>query len=261
MKEHDKKDRNRALATTLSVHTVLLIFFFFYGLTYQDPPPEYGIPVSFGNSLDGAGDDAAAPEGSQAQSAAAAEPSESEVVTQELVDAPSVSSEKSKAKEDKKSEVKPEAKPVAEAPKPSNELSNRLNSKFGRTGGTAGATGNGQGNTSGGGDQGAANGSGDGSGTGGSGNSSNYQLGNRKALSKPSPPEGECEGDHVVVIKVYVDRTGKVVQAIAGQKGSTTTNKILLDRAQLAALRTSWQGDPTADELQQGTIKYFFECN
>jgi len=48
MQENDKKDRNRALATTLSVHTVLLIFFFFFGLTYQDPPPEYGIPVSFG---------------------------------------------------------------------------------------------------------------------------------------------------------------------------------------------------------------------
>jgi len=73
MQENDKKDRNRALATTLSVHTVLLIFFFFYGLTYQDPPPEYGIPVSFGNSLDGAGDDAAAPEGSEAPSTAAAE--------------------------------------------------------------------------------------------------------------------------------------------------------------------------------------------
>ena len=247
MQENDKKDRNRALATTLSVHTVLLIFFFFFGLTYQDPPPEYGIPVSFGNSLDGAGDDAAAPEGSEAPSDAAAESSESDVVTQELVDAPSVSSEK--AKDDKKSEVKPEAKPVAEAPKASKELSNRLNSKFGKTG----ATGS-QGLTGLTGAQGSQ-------GTTGPDNSGNYQLGNRKALSQPSPPEGECEGDHIVVIKVYVDRTGKVVQAIAGQKGSTTTNKILLDRAQLAALRTSWQGDPTADELQQGTIKYFFECN
>ena len=228
MKEHDKKDRNRALATTLSVHTVLLIFFFFYGLTYQDPPPEYGIPVSFGNSLDGAGDDAAAPEGSQEQSAAAAESSESEVVTQELVDAPSVSSEKSKTKEDKKSEVKPEAKPVAEAPKPSNELSNRLNSKFGRTGGTAGATGSGQGSTSGGGDQGAPNGSGEG----------------------------------IVVVKVYVDRNGTVTRADGqGQKGSTTSEECLIRRAQEAALKTRWQGDPSALELQVGSIRYSFQRN
>jgi outer membrane biosynthesis protein TonB len=259
MQEHDKKDRNRALATTLSVHTVLLIFFFFYGLTYQDPPPEYGIPVSFGNSLDGAGDDAAAPEGSQAQSAAAAESAESEVVTQELVDAPSVSSEKSKAKEDKKSEVKPEAKPVAEAPKASKELSNRLNSKFGRTGGTAGATGSGQGSTSGGGDQGAPNGSGNG--TGGSGNSGNYQLGTRSALERPKP-RYDCEGEGIVVVKVYVDRSGTVTRADGqGQKGSTTSEECLIRRAQEAALKTRWQGDPSALELQVGSIRYSFQRN
>jgi hypothetical protein len=258
MQENDKKDRNRALATTLSVHTVLLIFFFFFGLTYQDPPPEYGIPVSFGNSLDGAGDDAAAPEGSEAQSAAA-ESAESDVVTQDLVDAPSVSSEK--AKEDKKSEVKPEAKPVAEAPKASKELSNRLNSKFGKTGGTAGATGSGQGSTSGGGDQGAPNGSGDGNGTGGSGNSGNYQLGNRSALERPKP-RYDCEGEGIVVVRVYVDRSGTVTRADGqGQKGSTTSEECLIRRAQEAALKTRWQGDPSALELQVGSIRYSFQRN
>jgi len=259
MQENDKKDRNRALATTLSVHTVLLIFFFFFGLTYQDPPPEYGIPVSFGNSLDGAGDDAAAPEGSEAPSDAAAESSESDVVTQELVDAPSVSSEK--AKDDKKSEVKPEAKPVAEAPKASKELSNRLNSKFGKTGGTAGATGSGQGSTSGGGDQGAPNGSGDGNGTGGSGNSGNYQLGNRSALERPKP-RYDCEGEGIVVVRVYVDRSGTVTRADGqGQKGSTTSEECLIRRAQEAALKTRWQGDPSALELQVGIIRYSFQRN
>ena len=259
MQENDKKDRNRALATTLSVHTALLIFFFFFGLTYQDPPPEYGIPVSFGNSLDGAGDDAAAPEGSEAQSAAAAESAESDVVTQDLVDAPSVSSEK--AKEDKKSEVKPEAKPVAEAPKASKELSNRLNSKFGRTGGTAGATGSGRGSTSGGGDQGAPNGSGNGNGTGGSGNSGNYQLGNRSALERPKP-RYDCEGEGIVVVRVYVDRSGTVTRADGqGQKGSTTSEECLIRRAQEAALKTRWQGDPSAKELQVGSILYRFGRN
>jgi len=238
---------------------VLLIFFFFFGLTYQDPPPEYGIPVSFGNSLDGAGDDAAAPEGSEAQSAAAAESAESDVVTQDLVDAPSVSSEK--AKEDKKSEVKPEAKPVAEAPKASKELSNRLNSKFGRTGGTAGATGSGQGSTSGGGDQGAPNGSGNGNGTGGSGNSGNYQLGNRSALERPKP-RYDCEGEGIVVVRVYVDRSGTVTRADGqGQKGSTTSEECLIRRAQEAALKTRWQGDPSALELQVGSIRYSFQRN
>ena len=253
--KHDKKDRQKALVTTFSVHAVLLVLFAFFGLAYQDPAPEYGIPVSFGNSLDGAGDDVAAPEGSDAPATSEPVSAESEVVTQDLVDAPSVSSEKPK---DTKVERSVE-KPAEQAPKPSNELSNRLKG-FGKPGGTAGGTGSGQGSTTGGGDQGSPNGSGDGNGTGGSGGG-NYQLGNRKALFKPSPPEGECEGDHVVIVKVYVDRTGKVVQALAGQKGSTTTIKSLLERAQIAAMRTSWQGDPTANELQQGSIKYVFNCN
>ncbi|MEY3712086.1 MAG: hypothetical protein RL104_869, partial [Bacteroidota bacterium] len=173
---HDQKDRNKALVTTFSVHTVLLVFFAFFGLTYQDPPPEYGIPVSFGNSLDGAGDDVAAPDGAEAPSAAEPVSAESEVVTQDYVDAPSVSSEKPK---DTKVEHTVE-KPAEQAPKPSNELSNRLKG-FGKPGGTAGGTGSGQGITTGGGDQGSPNGSGTGNGTGGFGGG-NYQLGTRSAL-------------------------------------------------------------------------------
>ncbi|MFM6998374.1 MAG: hypothetical protein ACKOX0_03995, partial [Bacteroidota bacterium] len=129
---HDKKDRNKALATTFSVHAVLLVLFAFFGLTYQDPPPEYGIPVSFGNSLDGSGDDVAAPYGAEAPSAAEPVSAESEVATQDFVDALSVSSEKPK-------ETKVERtveKPAEQAPKPSNELSNRLKG-FGKPGGTA----------------------------------------------------------------------------------------------------------------------------
>jgi hypothetical protein len=150
---------------------------------------------------------------------------------------------------------------VAEAPKASKELSNRLNSKFGRTGGTAGATGSGQGSTSGGGDQGAPNGSGDGNGTGGSGNSGNYQLGTRSALERPKP-RYDCEGEGIVVVKVYVDRSGTVTRADGqGQKGSTTSEECLIRRAQEAALKTRWQGDPSALELQVGSIRYSFQRN
>ena len=48
IEEQDKKDRRRGWATTLSVHAVLLVLFAFFGLTYQDPPPEIGIPVNLG---------------------------------------------------------------------------------------------------------------------------------------------------------------------------------------------------------------------
>ena len=242
--QHDKKDQRRGVITTFSVHALLLLLFAFFGISYQDPPPEYGIPVNFGNSLDGSGDDAAAPEGAeQPQAPTEAVSAETEATTQDVVDAPSVSSEK------------PE-KPV-EKLKPSNELSNRL-SNFGKPGGSPTGTGSGHGSSTGGGDQGAANGSGDGNGTGGTGNRGDYQLGNRSALERPKP-RYDCEGDGVVVVKVYVDRSGIVRRVEGGQKGSTTADACLIKRAEEAALKTRWQGDASALELQVGTIRYNFQ--
>jgi len=251
--QHDKKDRNKALATTFSVHAVLLLFFAFFGLTYQDPPPEYGIPVSFGNSLDGSGDDAAAPDGAEAPSAAETVSAESEVTTQDFEDAPPVSSKKPKETKVERTDEKP----AEQAPKPSNELSDHLK-RFGKPGGITGGTGSGQGSTTGGGDQGSPNGSGTGNGSGGSGGG-NYQLGTRSALERPKP-RYDCDGEGVVVVKVYVDRNGVVKRADGqGQKGSTTSEECLIRRAEEAALKTRWQGDPSALELQVGTIRYNFQ--
>ena len=254
--QHDKKDQRRGVITTFSVHALLLLLFAFFGISYQDPPPEYGIPVNFGNSLDGSGDDAAAPEGAeQPQAPTEAVSAETEATTQDVVEAPSVSSEKPKKPVEKPVE-KPAEKPV-EKPKPSNELSNRL-SNFGKPGGSPTGTGSGQGSTTGGGDQGSANGSGDGNGTGGTGNRGDYQLGNRSALERPKP-RYDCEGDGVVVVKVYVDRSGVVRRVEGGQKGSTTADACLIKRAEEAALKTRWQGDASALELQVGIIRYNFQ--
>jgi hypothetical protein len=144
-----------------------------------------------------------------------------------------------------------------EKPNPSNELSNRL-SNFGKSGGSPTGIGSGQGSTTGGSDQGAAYGSGDGNGTGGTGNRGDYQLGNRSALERPKP-RYDCEGDGVVVVKVYVDRSGVVRRVEGGQKGSTTNDACLIKRAEEAALKTRWQGDASALELQVGTIRYNFQ--
>ena len=100
-----------------------------------------------------------------------------------------------------------------------------------------------------------------GNGTGGSGNSGNYQLGTRSALERPKP-RYDCEGEGIVVVKVYVDRNGTVTRADGqGQKGSTTSEECLIRRAQEAALKTRWQGDPSALELQVGSIRYSFQRN
>jgi len=243
--KHDKKDRNKALVTTFSVHAVLLLFFAFFGLTYQDPPPEYGIPVSFGNSLDGSGDDVAAPDGAEAPSAAEPVSAESEVTTQDFVDAPSVSDKPKKPVE--KPVEKPADKP--QDPRLKNALDNIKNKK---SGGSPTGTGGGQGSTAGGGDLGSHNGNDR------TGNPGDYDLGNRSVLERPKP-RYDCDGEGVVVVKVYVDRNGVVKLADGkGKMGSTTSEECLIRRAEEAALKTRWQSDPKALEVQVGWIRYKF---
>lgn len=125
--------------------------------------------------------------------------------------------------------------------RPSNELSNRLKG-FGSD----------QSSTTGGSAQGFLN---SGGGTGGG----NYQLGNRSALERPKP-RYNCDGEGIVVVKVYVDRNGLVKRADGrGQQGSTTDEDCLIRRAEEAALKTKWNPDPNALELQIGTIRYNFQ--
>ena len=48
-------NRNKARIGTIVFHALLLLWFAFYGLTYQDPPPEEGIAINFGYQDDGLG--------------------------------------------------------------------------------------------------------------------------------------------------------------------------------------------------------------
>jgi outer membrane biosynthesis protein TonB len=254
--ERDQKRSQRAgwIVTGL-FHVAVLVLFAFYGLTYQDPPPEEGISLDFGYEEQGFGQ--------TAQSAAEpvpptpSEPTDASAVTQD-VEATDVSvDDKPKPKpveRPKPTEIKP-VEPTK--PQPSNQLSSRLN-KLKTTG-----TGSGSGTTQGGGDQGNPNGTPNG-GTGGTGQGTqgtgDYRLGNRGATSRPRPVY-DCEDEGRVVVKVYVDRNGNVVSAEPGASGSTTGSTCLFDRARQAALRTKWAPDPDALETQVGTIIYRFEKN
>jgi hypothetical protein len=107
------------------------------------------------------------------------------------------------------------------------------------------------------GDQGPLNSSGTVNDSGGSGGG-NYQLGTRTVIDRPKP-RYDCDGEGIVVVKIYVDRNGVVKSADGqGEKGSITANECLIRRAEEAALKTRWQRDPSAVELQVGTIRYNF---
>lgn len=260
--EEDKQKNKKAFAITAAIFAVLLLLCFFLGLTYMDPPPENGIAINFGTSDFGMGDVqptepiASAPQPSQ--SSADPTPVQDEVVTQDVTDAPVITNEKPKEKPKEDKPVKPKPEP---APTPSKSTSDALNSLINGPKSDGKATG-GQGNDNQAGDKGRIDGTlngsygngGGGSGTGGG----NYQLGNRNALAKPQP-KYTCNEQGVVVVQIFVDKNGKVIDANAGVRGTTNSASCLLDQAKQAAMRTTWEPDPDAPDKQVGKIIYNFK--
>ena len=118
--------------------------------------------------------------------------------------------------------------------------------------GSGGGVGNGNG---------IGSGQGDGSGSGkGSGSGSGYALGNRKALSKPTP-NYTCNEEGKVVVEISVNRSGQVISAKAGVQGTTNTAGCLLSQAKIAALNTKWEPSNDAPDIQIGKIIYNFSLN
>ena len=98
---------------------------------------------------------------------------------------------------------------------------------------------------------------GPGGGTGDKGPSS-YYLEGRKVNSLPLP-KYELQKDGIVVVEVFVDRSGKVTRANPGYKGSTTLEENLLRVAKEAALKATFEVKQDAPEVQKGTITYNFK--
>jgi hypothetical protein len=285
-----EQEKKSILLTTVSFGLLFLLFFY---LKFSDtlPLPELDggggggeIAVNFGNSDFGSGDNFQSKEvvNVAPKEVAATPTTEKEILISENEEAPAIVEVKKPATKIVKTVVeKPVVKPI---PKPSkttsDALSNLLNgsnkegdgddkiagnkgksngdlNSKGYNGGGGTGTGSGGGNGSG---QGLGTGSGYGNGNGsGSGNGNgNYQLGNRKALNKPQP-NYICNEEGVVVVQISVDKSGKVINANPGVRGTTNSAKCLLDQAKTAAMNTKWQSDATAAETQVGKIIYNFK--
>jgi outer membrane biosynthesis protein TonB len=94
-----------------------------------------------------------------------------------------------------------------------------------------------------------------GSGTGDKGISYNLQGRGFQALPRP---KYDYQGEGIVVVEVSVDRSGKVVQATPGTKGSTTLDEYLLKVAKEAALGARFEVKQDAPVIQKGSITYKF---
>lgn len=280
---NETTNRNKARTWTIVFHVLLLLWFAFTGLKYQDPPPEEGIAINFGYSDDGSGDNTEAapttPPPTPAEPVQETPTQQEEVVTQDTEDAPVIEQTDEPTTDQPIEEtVETPKEPVEETkttpdpepdPQPTEEelerqrKQDRLNKLFNTNNKGSGS---GEGVTEGGGDQGDPNGdplSPNRTGNGGIGNSGDYYLAGRDPRNRPKPIN-DCNKEGVVVVKIRVEASGKVVEVTGGvniPNGPTSnfgTSTCLVDRAERAARKTTWTPKSGAG-LQVGYIVYRFE--
>ncbi len=271
--------------------SMLLIALFLVGMTYLDPPQEYGIAINFGTSSVGKGNiqpkvpiksvprEVVEQPPQEIQETTTPEKTEKtsdvseEVATQELEE--SIAIKKEEERKHKADEVAKKAreeneriervKQAAIAKQKAEEEAKRkkLDALIGGINNSEGSETGGEGNDNVAGDKGRTTGDLNSKGylgNGGGGGNGDYQLGNRKPLSRPKP-DYICNEEGLVIVRIEVDVSGRVTKASAGVKGSTNTAECLLSQAQEAAMKTKWQADSNAPSKQIGKIKYRFSLS
>lgn len=254
MKTNENNIRTRAIVATIVFHALLVVALLFLALRTPLPlPGEEGVEVSLGNSETGSGlvqpEELAPVQRSEPE---ISKPEPSEIITQEVEEAP-VIEEKKPEKKPEKEVVKEEPKVVKEEPKVNPRALYSPNSKAKTDAGT-------QGNGTDPADQGKETGSNTSTnptGNSPSGNGISYDLSGRGSVSLPKPAYDSPEQGRVVV-KIWVNREGIVTRAQAGVKGTTITDQNLQNVARDAALKAVFTPDPKAPEVQTGTITYNF---
>lgn len=249
-KELESKTKRISGVITTTIVGVLTAIMFIGFTTPAVPEGTEGLLIDFGTDISGFGENPVA--SAESASSPETQPLEQESITQDV--------EESVVIPDKKVITKPKTdvkKTTTETTKPVNKDElfdpNKIKNK-----GDKGSTSNGD--TGGTGDWGDPNGipNGDkGLGTSGSG----YDIsgmGNRKIKTTPKLSVDHNEiGD--VVIKITVDKSGKVTKADYERSGSTITNTYLIAQAKAAAMKVNYYSDENATEIQIGYITFHFK--
>ncbi len=248
-----KEKRNRGILFTVVFHTIALFILIFSGFITPLPlPEEEGVMIDFGDSETGLGQ----VEPEQAEKVIKLEtslPQEESNMTQDYEESLEIPPEKKVTKEVVK-ETTAEVVETVEEKRTVDPLAlynnTSDNSNNSNSEGISGGEGN-QGRADG--DPNSNSYTGNGTGSKGVG----YSLSGRKLKGLPKPIYKSNE-QGIVVVKITVDREGRVLFAIPGVKGSTTLDNALLVAAKQAALNTKFDRNEAAPFKQIGTITYHF---
>lgn len=238
--------QRKSVIATIFVMSILLFLMYAFGMKYQDPPEEYGVAIRFGTT-DIARELPIADKNTLSNPKTSEERANDEFITQENKEAPIITKERSE--------------PLT-APMPSKEAQNALENLM-------------KGNPSkqdlaevdASNDQKEMKGKEEGTSESskyyestGSDSDENYNLSGRKALARPIV-KPNCNEEGTVVVRIEVNKTGNVVKALPGVKGTTNTAPCLLAPAKEAALKTKWNADGKAPTTQIGVIIYRFSLS
>jgi colicin import membrane protein len=280
-------ERRKGIVGTAIIHIVVLAVLLLFGFSIPpQPKPEEGILVNFGTDETGLGlvepsppavkEETSPPPPSEALKNSKEDP----LLTQNTEEAPEVKKvdpeaekkrlEKAEAERIRKAELEAERikkeqeelekKRIAAEQQRQADIMNRTKNALANSK-NAGTTSTGEGVAGGQGNQGVTTGAvdsqnrGEGSGLGDKGIS--YDLQGR-GFQKLPLPKYDYQGEGKVVVEVSVDRSGKVIQAVPGFKGSNTLDEYLLRVAKEAALEAQFEVKPDAPPVQKGTITYNF---
>lgn len=251
MDNNEKKDKGIAVAGTIIVHALAVLILLLMAFRTPLPlPGEEGVEVDLGMMDQGMGniqpEKPAIPMASQPEQQQSK--SKEDIATSNDEEAPAL---------EKPKNTKPKQEKPAEEPKPQvNKKALFKGSNNPQAGGSEGITGQP-------GDQGKPNGLAGikkYDGQGGKGNGTGYDLGGRGAKSLHRPNDDFSE-EGIVVVDIWVNRSGQVTRAEVATKGTTLINSDMRQKAKQAALRSTFAADPDAPEEQHGTITYTFVIN
>ncbi|MCX6259279.1 MAG: cell envelope integrity protein TolA [Bacteroidia bacterium] len=282
-------EKKKGIVGTLIIHGVLLILLIVIAFTPPKPPEfEKGIMVNFGTDETGIGMIEPSPPAVQEEASvpppatATKTQKEEALLTQNNEEAPEVKKvdpeaekkriekieadrkirEQAEAERKRLEQEELERKRIEAEQKRQADIMNKTRNALANSK-NAGTTSTSEGEAGGKGNQGVQTGSvdsknrGDGSGLGNQGIS--YYLKDRGLQSSlPSPKYYDYQEGGIVVVEVRVDRSGKVIQAVPGSKGSTTLDADLLRVAKEAALKARFDTKTDAPAIQKGTITYNF---
>lgn len=274
-----KHERNSAKITAL-IMLILVLLIFVVGPNYLDPPTEYGVAVNFGTTDFGSGNiqpkKRVRSEPKKINEVPQEKPSESkpeESIVDKVEDVATQETEESiriKKQKEAEARAKAEAERIEKEKREAEERKRReqeakkkrLDDLMGGIGKSDGEVSGSEGNDNQVGDKGQPDGNpyansyyGDpGTGSGGVG----YGLNGRGAPTRKVYKQ-DCNESGLVVVRIEVDRSGKVVKADPGVKGTTNNAACLLEPAKKIALSHKWRADSKAPTRQIGFVSVNFK--